>query len=72
MKTAESGRQRTQACAHCGAPIYSATNTKQFSICVGTAARRADLLPKVQVWCRSALGWSRHIEPIAQGHTQNF
>jgi len=75
MKTAESGRQRTQAfCAHCGTPIYSAdaTNTKQFSIRVGTVQQRAELLPKRQLWCRSALGWTRRIEPMPQVQTQDF
>lgn len=75
MKTAQSGRQRTQAfCAECGTPIYSgdATNTKQFSIRVGTVHQRVELLPKRQVWCRSALGWTRRIEPITQVQTQDF
>ena len=75
LKTAESGRQRTQAfCANCGTPIYSAdaTNTKQFSIRVGTVQQRAELLPKRQLWCRSALGWTRRIEPIPQVQTQDF
>ena len=75
LKTAESGRQRTQAfCPDCGSSIYSAdpTNTKQFSIRVGTARERAQLLPKKQVWRRSALGWVDHIEPIAQVQTQDF
>jgi hypothetical protein len=75
MKTAESGRQRTQAfCAECGTPIHSAdaTNTKQFSIRVGTVHQRAELLPKRQVWRRSAQGWTQHIEPITQIQTQDF
>ena len=75
MKTAESGRERAQAfCANCGTPVYSAdaTNSKQFGIRVGTAQQRADLPPKLQLWCRSALGWTGHIEPIVQVQTQNF
>jgi hypothetical protein len=75
LKTAESGRQRSQAfCADCGTPIYSAdpTNTKQFGIRVGTVQQRAALLPKRQLWCRSALGWTQHIEPITQVQTQDF
>ena len=75
MKTAESGRKRTQAfCAECGTPIHSAdsTNAKLFSIRVGTVHQRAKLLPKRQVWCRSALGWTRRIGPITQIQTQDF
>ena len=75
LKTAESGRQRSQAfCADCGTPIYSAdpTNTKQFGIRVGTVHQRAELLPKRQLWCRSALGWTQRIEPITQIQTQDF
>ena len=75
MKTAESGRQRTQAfCAECGTPIHSgdAKNTKQFSIRVGIVHQRAELLPKRQVWCRSALSWTRRIKPITQVQTQDF
>ena len=57
-----------------GAPIYSAdaTNTKQIGIRVGTVQQRAELVPKRQIWCRSALGWTQRIEPIAQVRTQNF
>ena len=74
-KTAESGRQRTQAfCANCGTSIYSAdpTNTKQFSIRVGTVRERAQLIPKRQLWCRSAMNWAWNIGPIAQIETQDF
>ena len=75
MKTAESGTKRTQAfCANCGSPIYSGdeTNTQRLSIRVGTVTQRAELTPKAQVWCRSALAWTRDIEAIAQIQTQNF
>ena len=75
MKTAQSGRKRTQVfCPNCGTPLYSGdvTNSQSFSIRVGTAQQRAELLPKRQVWRRSALGWTMHIEPITQIQTQDF
>lgn len=70
VKTGDSGRQRDQAfCADCGAPIYSADtrDPQVFSIRVGTARQRAELPPRLQTWCRSALGWTMHIEPIQRG-----
>ena len=75
VKTGESGRQRVQSfCSNCGTPIYSAevANPQIFSIRLGTAQQRAELPPKVQIWCRSALGWAMHLEPVAQVANQNF
>jgi hypothetical protein len=75
VKTGDSGRKRAQTfCANCGTPIYSAdvADPQMFSIRVGTAKQRADLSPKLQLWCRSALDWTMHIEPIAQISKQNF
>jgi hypothetical protein len=69
VKTGESGRTRDQAfCANCGTPVYSAdaVDPQVFSIRVGTAHQRADLPPKLQTWCRSALDWAMHIGPIRQ------
>ena len=74
VKTGESGRKRRQGfCANCGTPIYSAdvTNPQVFNIRVGTVRQRADLQPKVQIWCRSALSWTMRLEPIAQIQKQN-
>ena len=74
VKTGESGRKRTQAfCSDCGTPMYSADvmNPQVFNIRVGTVRQRADLQPKVQIWCRSALSWTMNLEPIAQIQKQN-
>jgi hypothetical protein len=61
VKTAESGRARAQAfCADCGTPLYATSvgeGPKIFGIRVGTARQRAQLVPKRQVWHRSALPW---------------
>jgi hypothetical protein len=67
VKTAESGAQRLQAfCPECGSPIYSAEpdNPSFFSIRAGTARQRKELVPKVQIWCRSALPWLGELRAI--------
>lgn len=75
VKTGESGRKRVQSfCANCGTPIYSAdtANPQVFSIRVGTVQQRAQLPPKIQLWSRSALGWTMHLEPVPQIAKQDF
>jgi hypothetical protein len=75
VKITESGRKRVQSfCRDCGTPIYSAdvTDPQMFIIRVGTVHQRAELPPKLQLWCRSALGWVMHPEPIAQIAKQDF
>lgn len=66
-KTAESGARRAQAfCPECGTPIYSAElgDSPFFSIRAGTARQRAELVPKAQIWCRSALPWVASLDAI--------
>ena len=75
VKTGESGRKRAQTfCEHCGTPIYSAeiADPQVFSIRLGTARQRAELPPQRQIWCRSALGWAMHLEPVRQLAKQDF
>jgi len=75
VKTGESGRKRVQSfCANCGTPIYSADATapQVYSIRLGTVRQRAELPPKVQIWCRSALPWTMRLEPVTQVPKQNF
>jgi hypothetical protein len=60
VKTAESGRRRAQAfCPRCGTRIYAsaAEDAQVFNLRLGTIEERAELAPKVQIWCRSALPW---------------
>jgi hypothetical protein len=74
VKTGDSGRKRVQSfCMNCGTPIFSAdvSNPQTFSIRVGTAQQRAELPPKVQLWCRSALGWTKHLEAVTEVAKQN-
>lgn len=60
-KTAASGRIRTLAfCPDCGTRIHASTPNDPdafFGLRVGTVTQRAELTPKRQVWCQSALPW---------------
>ncbi len=74
VKTAESGKRRVQSfCANCGTPIYSAdvSDPQIFSVRMGTVQQRARLPPKSQIWCRSALGWTMHLESVTRVEQQN-
>ena len=68
IKVAESGNRRAQGfCGECGSPIYATSvgeGPKVYGIRLGTARQRAELTPKRQIWCRSALGWLDRIEDI--------
>jgi hypothetical protein len=69
IKTADSGNKRQQGfCAECGTPIYSAPvgDPQVYHLRVGTIRQRTQLPPKVQNWCRSALGWSMDLKGLAQ------
>jgi hypothetical protein len=61
VKTAESGNKRVQSfCAECGTPIYSSPVTDDFpaySLRVGPIRQRAQLRPRVELFCKSALQW---------------
>lgn len=65
--TAESGNRRAHAfCPECGSPIYAAAieNPQVYSLRVGSIKQRAQLHPKGQIWCRSALPWSMDLSRI--------
>jgi hypothetical protein len=67
VKTADSGNKRVLAfCADCGSAIYSTTPENQvvFSLRLGMIKQRAQLIPKSQGWCRSALPWAMDIGHI--------
>lgn len=61
VKIAESGRERVQGfCPECGSAIYATSagdGPKVYGLRVGTLRQRADLAPRRQVWCDSALPW---------------
>jgi hypothetical protein len=60
VKTAESGNRRAQAfCANCGTRLWAAAEKDPpiYNLRIGTLRERADLPPRTQLWCRSALPW---------------
>jgi hypothetical protein len=74
VKTAESGAKRAQAfCADCGTRIYASAaldDPPAFNIRVGTLRERAQLEPRVQLWCRSALPWTQALRAGERMSTQ--
>jgi hypothetical protein len=73
VKTAESGNRRAQAfCPDCGSRLYAAAEVDppMFNLRVGTMRERAELAPKVQFWCRSALPWVTDLNSVQKLPTQ--
>lgn len=73
VKTAESGNKRAQAfCGNCGTPLYAtnAHDSQAYGIRVGTLKQRAELRPRGQIWCRSALSWVDGIGELPRTETQ--
>jgi hypothetical protein len=74
VKTGESGTQRPQSfCPKCGTPIYSCAvgeEPKVHVIRVGTARQRNELVPKVQLWIRSAQPWVTDLGSIRKVEKQ--
>jgi hypothetical protein len=69
VKTAESGNRRAQAfCPQCGTRIYAAPEKDPpvFNLRLGTVRQRAELAPKMQLWCRSALPWVMDLASVKQ------
>lgn len=67
IKTADSGNKRRHTfCANCGTPIYSSavTDAQSFSLRVGCLDERAQLSPKRQIWCNSAVPWSESLKTV--------
>lgn len=65
VKTSESGNKRPNSfCPECGSGIYATADVagpKVYSLRVGTIRQRDQIVPKVQVWSRSAQTWVTHI-----------
>jgi hypothetical protein len=71
--TADSGNLRIQAfCDNCGTPIYAAAahNAETYGLRVGALAQRAQLAPRRQIWCRSALPWSMDVEDLPRAQKE--
>ena len=73
-KIAESGAVRALAfCPECGTNIYSKTvgeGSSFFALRVGTVLQRAQLIPRAQVWCRSAQEWVGDLASIPKYEKQ--
>jgi hypothetical protein len=61
LRSGESGRKLRQGfCPRCGSPIYSTSaegQAKPYSLRTGTIRQRDQLVPMLQIWCRSQLPW---------------
>ena len=67
IKTAESGTRRAQAfCPTCGSAIYAVTpgDERIYSLRLGSVDQRAELPPRFQIWCDSALPWALDISAV--------
>ena len=62
LKVAESGRTRRQYfCPECGSPVFVCgedPETTPWGIRWGSINQRGELVPKRQIWCRSAQPWA--------------
>jgi hypothetical protein len=69
VKTADSGNKMALAfCGDCGAALYSSALEKPlgFNLRLGAVKQRAQLVPKAQYWCRSAMPWVMDISGLPQ------
>jgi len=70
--TAASGNPRAQGfCGDCGSAIYATAvdgGPKVYGLRVGTISQREEIVPKKQVWHRSALPWLDQLNalPVAE------
>jgi hypothetical protein len=74
--TADSGNPRAQAfCPICGSPIYSTTPGEgpqaSYMVRVGILRQRDQLVPKRQIWWRSARNWVTGLDMIAKIEKQS-
>lgn len=73
--TAESGNPRAQAfCPKCGSPIYSTTpgdgQQASYTVRVGILRQRDQLIPRRQIWFRSAQAWLTELSAIPKKEKQ--
>jgi len=61
VKTADNGRKRLQYfCGDCGSPLFTTgegEDAAEWGIRWGSIRQRAGLVPRRQIWCRSAVPW---------------
>ncbi len=65
VKTGDSGRQVTTAfCGDCGAALYSTGDPRTVNLRLGGVRQRAELPPKAQGFCGSAMPWAMDITDV--------
>ena len=67
VKVADSGARRAQGfCGDCGTPIYatSADDPKIYNLRLGPVKQRAEIPPRLQIWCESGLPWALDIREV--------
>ena len=74
--TAESGTPRAQAfCPKCGSPIYTTSPGEgpqaSYMIRAGILAQRDQLIPKRQIWFRSAQAWVTGLDAVPKIEKQS-
>lgn len=65
VKTSESGNKRALSfCPDCGTTIHGSDveATKAYSLRFGNCRQREQLEPKFQLWCRSAMPWTKNLD----------
>ena len=68
VKIADNGRKRFQYfCGNCGSPVYTVGEGEAanfVSIRAGTTEQFAELRPRSQIWCLSALPWLGDVQGL--------
>jgi hypothetical protein len=67
VKTADSGNPRAQAfCGDCGSPIWSGApeNSPVYMLRLGAVRQRAEITPRRQIWCASAVPWAQDVSGL--------
>jgi hypothetical protein len=75
VKTADSGNKLLVAfCGDCGSALYSTKLEKALvlNLRLGAVKQRAQLVPKAQFWCGSAMPWAMDISRIPQAPNQTL
>lgn len=69
---ASGGRRALSFCPRCGTSLHGANvdSPQTYSLRLGTVRQRAQLVPKLQIWCRSALPWTFDLDAIPKIENQ--
>jgi hypothetical protein len=73
VKTADSGNRMALAfCGDCGTALYSGRETEAtfVNLRLGAVKQRAQLAPKAQYFCRSAMPWTFSLDDIPKSPDQ--